>query len=117
MLNALIIDDEIDIWFLLSSMLRKHKLTTTFVNNLHRATEKLAENSPSVIFLDNRLPDGLGIDFISFIKKQNPVSKIVLITGHDSDEDRNKALKNGADVFITKPFSGRMIDEALSKLM
>jgi two-component system OmpR family response regulator len=63
------------------------------------------------------LPDGSGIDFISFIKKQHPVSKIVLITGHGGDEDRRKALKNGADIFITKPFSSRMIDEALDTLM
>jgi two-component system, OmpR family, response regulator len=117
MLNALVIDDEIDIWFLLSGMLRRHNLKTTFVNNLHGATKKLAKESPSVIFLDNRLPDGLGIDFICDIKKQRPLSKIVLITGHATDEDRRKALKNGADLFISKPFSSRMIDEALNKLM
>jgi DNA-binding response OmpR family regulator len=77
----------------------------------------LAKEGSSVIFLDNRLPVGLSIDFICDIKKQRLMSKIVLITGHVTYEDRCKALKNGADLFITKPFSSRMIDEALNKLM
>ena len=48
--NALIIDDETDIWILLSKILRKHNFRTYFVNNLEAATRRLLEEVPAIIF-------------------------------------------------------------------
>ena len=79
MANALIIDDETDIWILLSNILRKHSLRTYYVSNLEAATKRLKQEVPAIIFLDNRLPDGSGLDFIQFVKINYPETKIVLI--------------------------------------
>jgi two-component system OmpR family response regulator len=115
--NALIVDDEIDIWFLLSGILRKHHLKTYFVNTLAAATQRLQQDIPAVLFLDNRLPDGYGLHFIRFVKKNYPTIKIILITGYASAEDRKQAFNDGADLFISKPFSRQTIDEALVQLL
>ena len=115
--NALIIDDETDIWVLLSNILRKHNLKTYYVNNLEAATRRLVQEVPAVIFLDNHLPDGFGLDFIRFIKLNYPATKIVMITGYDLQEDRNRALNEGADAFISKPFTREMINETLKNLL
>lgn len=115
--NALIVDDEVDIWFLLSSILRKHNLKTYFVNNLAAATQRLEQDIPEILFLDNRLPDGFGIDFIRFVKKTYPTIKIVLITGYASDADHKQAMNDGANLFISKPFSRQTIDNALAQLL
>ena len=108
-LKALIIDDETDICYLLSRLLKHKKLETAFVNSLSEADKALKIERPEIIFLDNHLPDGLGINYISYIKKNYPESKIVMITAHDSGDDRAKALENGADYFIGKPFSSDII--------
>ncbi|MEO6316716.1 MAG: response regulator [Chitinophagaceae bacterium] len=115
--NALIIDDETDIWVLLSNILRKHNLKTYYVNNLEAATKRMEQETPAIIFLDNHLPDGFGLDFIHFIKQQYPSTKIVMITGHDLQEDRKRALTEGADLFISKPFTSEAINESIKKLL
>lgn len=115
--NALIIDDETDIWMLLSRILRKHNFRTYFVNNLEAATKRLLQEVPSIIFLDNHLPDGFGVDFIQFIKTNYPTTKVVMITGHNSQDDRNKAFNEGADMFLSKPFSSEAIRETITSLL
>ena len=115
--NALIIDDETDIWILLSSILRKHNMKTYYVNNLEAATKRLALEVPAIIFLDNHLPDGFGLDFIQFVKTSCPQTKIVMITGFDLDADRKRALLEGADFFIAKPFTSVVIHDTINKLL
>jgi two-component system, OmpR family, response regulator len=114
--KALIIDDEPDICFLLSMILKQKNFDTHFVGKLSDAGIALKKESPSIIFLDNHLPDGLGIDFIEHIKLNNPSSKIVMITAHDTPTDRRKAMQNGADLFLGKPFTKEAISLAVSKL-
>ncbi|UAY51969.1 response regulator [Ferruginibacter albus] len=116
MSNVLIIDDEIDICFLLSSILRNKNMNTVHVNTLTDATEVLQKERPSIIFLDNHLPDGMGMDFISYIKRASPLTKIVMITAYDNSTDRNKALQLGADFFIGKPFSRDSIYHTIEQL-
>lgn len=115
-LKALIIDDETDICYLLSTLLRQKRLETTYVNNLSDATKALAEEVPEIVFLDNHLPDGQGMNFISHIKQHHPTAKIVMITAHDTPADRSKALSVGADFFIGKPFSRDMIYKTVDQL-
>jgi DNA-binding response OmpR family regulator len=115
-LTALIIDDEYDICFLLSRILRNNNLDVQFVNSISEGKTSLTKLSPNVLFLDNHLPDGYGIDFISYVKKQHPETKIIMVTAHDTTEDRKKALEQGADVFISKPFSSAEIKNAIQQV-
>ncbi len=117
MANALIIDDETDIWVLLSNILRKHNLRTYYVSNLSAATKRLEQEVPAIVFLDNKLPDGIGIDYIQFIKANYPETKIVMISGHEPEQHEKKALTEGADLFITKPFTTATINETLKQLL
>ncbi len=112
-LKALIIDDETDICYLLSRLLKQKNLETAFVNSLSDADKALKQETPEIIFLDNHLPDGLGMNYIGYIKKNYPDTKVVMITAHDSADDREKALKNGADFFIGKPFTSDIIYKAV----
>ncbi len=114
--SALIIDDEYDICFLLSRILRTNNLSVQFVNSLEDGKVLLEKTTPNVLFLDNHLPDGFGIDFISYVKEKYPATKVVVVTAHDTNEDRQKAFQKGADVFISKPFSAAQIKAAIEKV-
>ena len=116
-LKALIVDDEVDICFLLSGILRQKHLKPSFVNNLAGAKESLRHDTPSILFLDNHLPDGFGLDFIKYVKANHPDVKIVMITAHDGLIERKKAQAEGADLFISKPFTRDVIDYAIKKLL
>ena len=116
-LKVLIIDDELDICYLLSGILRQKKLRTSYVNTLSDATLALKNDPPSLLFLDNHLPDGFGLDFIEHIKTNYPATKIIMITAHDSAADRKKAFKEGVDYFISKPFTKELIYSTLDKII
>jgi len=106
---ALIIEDEKDISYLLSGILSQRGITTVSASSLLEAEHIDKELLPQIIFLDNHLPDGLGINYISSLKKRFPAAKIIMITAHDNLSDREKAKDEGVDFFITKPFSRDLI--------
>jgi two-component system OmpR family response regulator len=115
-LEALIIDDETDICYLLGSVLKKRHIESKYVNNLKDAAKILESNEPEIIFLDNHLPDGLGVNFIGHIKRFHPLTKIVMITAHDTNDDKQKAFKEGVDYFIGKPFSKETVNTIMENL-
>jgi two-component system, OmpR family, response regulator len=101
--KVLVVEDEGEMGLLLSMMLNEKNFELDYVNNLLSADEYLQKEEPSVIILDNKLPDGFGVDFISYIKKKYSAIKIIMISGFGSARD--VALENGADMFFEKPFS------------
>lgn len=115
--KILIIEDEGDICFLLNIILKDQKIDVEHVNTLSQAKVFLAEKDPALVFLDNSLPDGRGTDFIAHIKTNNPSTKIIMITAFNSASERERALKNGADLFLEKPFNKKQIYEAVNALL
>jgi DNA-binding NtrC family response regulator len=115
--KVLIVDDELDICYLLSGMLKQRNFHTSFVNTISDAKSALKTETPSLIFLDNHLPDGFGLDFIPYIKQHYPDVKVIMITAHDSAQDRKKAYDGGVDLFIAKPLNRKLIYDAVDKLL
>ena len=107
--NALIIEDEKDLCYLLTSVLRKNNVPSACVNSIKEAGESIKKIKPSIIFLDNHLPDGFGSDFIRHAKAIYPAAKIIMITAHDSPAEIDEAFHRGADYFISKPFNASTI--------
>lgn len=116
-LDALIIDDETDICYLLGNVLKKRDIQSKFVNTLREAANILESNDPEIIFLDNHLPDGLGVNFIGFIKRFHPKTKIIMITAHDTIVDKQKAMNEGVDFFIGKPFTKETVNIIMENMM
>lgn len=116
-LKALIVEDEVDICFLLTGILRKKNLLTTFVNTIKDAKQTLITQHPAILLIDNNLPDGHGIDILDEIKHDNPDIKIIMITADDTQDNKDKALKAGVDFFIGKPFTRDAINKMLDNLL
>ncbi len=114
--KILIVDDEPDICFLFGRILQKRNLKTDFAKNLAEASDSVNTEAPSLIFLDNSLPDGQGMDFIPFLKDHYPDTRVVLITANDGSTDKLRALQKGADDFLGKPLSLELINRALDKI-
>ena len=113
--KALIVDDEADICFLLSNILKQANIQSVLAGSLNEAEKILqSPNSFYYVFLDNYLPDGLGINQVKKWKERYPSIHLIMITAHDSYQERNKATKDGADHFISKPFSKDIIVQTLT---
>ena len=114
--KVLIIEDEGDMCLLLNILLNGKELELDHVKNLAAAEAYLQKEKPSVVLLDNKLPDGFGIDFISFIKKNYPSIKIIMISGFDASA-KDVAIENGADVFLEKPFTKDKLYQSIKDLL
>ena len=112
--KVLVVEDEGEIGLLLNIILNEKDFELDYVSNLLSADEYLQKEEPSVIILDNKLPDGFGVDFISYIKKKYSDIKIIMISGFASAKD--VALANGADMFFEKPFSRQQLCDSISEL-
>ena len=113
--KVLVVEDEGEMGLLLNMIVNDKDFELDYVSNLLSADEYLQKEEPSVIILDNKLPDGFGVDFISYIKKKYSDIKIIMISGFASVKD--VALENGADIFFEKPFSKDELNKSLNKLV
>jgi DNA-binding NtrC family response regulator len=113
--KMLVVEDQGEMCLILDLILSERKFEPAYVNNLLDADEYLQKNKPSLIFLDNKLPDGYGVDFISYVKKKYPLIKIIMISGFGTARDI--AMENGADVFLEKPFSLDNVNQAIDHVL
>ena len=114
--NVLIIEDEGDMCLLLNILLNGKEMELEHVKTLAEAETYLQENKPSVVLLDNKLPDGFGVDFISHIKKNYPEIRIIMISGYDGAA-KDVALDSGADLYLEKPFIKDQLYNSIKSLM
>jgi two-component system, OmpR family, response regulator len=115
-IRALIIDDDIDTCILLSRILIENRIKSLSVNTLHDAENVFEKVNPALIFLDNNLPDGYGLNFLSYIKEKFPFAQIVMITAHSSEHSRRTAMLKGAEYFLEKPFSLKDINNVIHSI-
>ena len=113
--KILAVDDDGQMGLVLDMILSESKFELDYVNSLLSADEYLKKHQPLAIILDNKLPDGYGVDFISYPKKKYPSLKIIMVSGFGSARD--VALENGADLFFEKPFSLDEFNEGMHKLL
>jgi len=100
---ALIIDDEPDIRELLEITLTRMDVDCIPSENLHDAYELLKNNKFDICLTDMRLPDGNGLELVSYIQENNPQLPVAVITAHGNMESAIQALKSGAFDFLSKP--------------
>lgn len=114
--KVLIIEDEGDMCLLLNILLNGKEMELDHVKNLAAAEEYLQNEQPSVVLLDNKLPDGFGVDFITYLKKNYPAVKIIMISGYDGAV-KDVALESGADVYLEKPFTKDQLFQSIKGLI
>ncbi len=83
------------------------------------ATEKLAQDLPSLILMDWMLPDVSGLELVRRIKRDEITSHIpiIMLTAKTEERDKIEGLDSGADDYITKPFSVRELSARIRAVM
>jgi two-component system, OmpR family, response regulator len=114
--KILIVEDEGEVCLLLNLLLDGEDMELDHVKYLKDAVGYLEKEKPAVIILDNKLPDGYGVDFIRYIKQNLPQTKVMMISGFDASVE-DVALENGADLFIQKPFTGQQIRQSVKEML
>ena len=100
---VLVIDDEPDIRELLEITLKRMDLSCVCAKDLTEARQLLKKHEFNICLTDMKLPDGDGVEFVSYIQDHYPNMPVAVITAHGSMETAIQALKSGAFDFLTKP--------------
>ena len=105
--KVLIIDDEKDICFLISEILKDEKYITNVAVNSEEGLKEFTENKPDLVILDVWLSNSKldGIELLKEFKDLDPNIPIIIISGHGTVDLAVKSIKNGAYDFLEKPFN------------
>ena len=107
MFKVLIIDDEKDICFLISEILKDEKYLTYSALNSDEAINQFNKYNPDLVILDVWLSNSKldGIEILKEFKKINSNVPVIIISGHGTVDLAVSSIKNGAYDFIEKPFN------------
>jgi two-component system, OmpR family, KDP operon response regulator KdpE len=101
---ALVIDDELQIRRLLRVCLEANGYRVQEAATGKEGINEAAQRPPDVVLLDLGLPDMEGVAVLKRLREWSRVP-VVVLSVRDREEDKIAALDNGADDYVTKPFS------------
>ncbi|MCR4923050.1 MAG: response regulator transcription factor [Lachnospiraceae bacterium] len=110
--QVLVVEDDPPVRNLIATTLKTHDYKYLLAQNGEEAILQASSYDPDVIFLDLGLPDIDGIEIIRKIREWSN-TPIIVISARSEDEDKIEALDEGADDYLTKPFS---VEELLARL-
>lgn len=105
MQQILIVEDDTTLNQGLCKALADENRKTVSCENIADAKAQLALGTVSLVLLDINLPDGNGVEFLREIKEAQEALPVILVSANDTDADIVAGLEQGADDYITKPFS------------
>ncbi len=103
--RILTVDDDADVRDALFTVLTDAGFQVLAVENFAAALSILADTQFDLVLTDLCLPDATGMDVISHVKNESPVTEVILMTGHGSVDVTIEAIKRGAYYYIEKPFA------------
>jgi two-component system, OmpR family, alkaline phosphatase synthesis response regulator PhoP len=117
--TILVVDDEEDIRELVELNLRREGYHVLMCETGEQALDRVSAKTPDVVILDLMLP---GIDGLEVCKrlKASPKTKqvaVVMLTAKGEETDIVTGLELGADDYVTKPFSGKVLVARVRRLL
>ena len=111
-LQILVVEDDAPVRNLITTTLKAHDYKHIIAENGEEAIRQASTCNPDIVLLDLGLPDMDGVEVIKKIRTWSNMP-IIVISARSEDSDKIEALDNGADDYLTKPFS---VEELLARL-
>lgn len=116
--KILVVEDVPEMAELASMYLKKSGMTVESVGSAEKALEYIGKQMPDLIILDLNLPGMSGFDFLKkFRDEYNSSLPVIIVSARDADEDIIKGLGNGADEFVTKPYSPKVLTARVEAIL
>ncbi|MFT7054199.1 MAG: two-component system phosphate regulon response regulator PhoB [Psychromonas sp.] len=117
--RILVVEDEVAIRDMLCFVLDQHGYECIEADTYQSALNQLQEPYPDLILLDWMFPGGSGIKLLNHLKQDNILRSIpvVMLTARGEEQDKVRGLENGADDYVTKPFSPKELMARLKTVM
>ncbi|MEG9488546.1 phosphate regulon transcriptional regulator PhoB [Mannheimia indoligenes] len=108
--SILVVEDERGIREMIGLFLMQHQYDVIEAEDYQSAVKKLAEK-PQLVLLDWMLPGRSGVQLIEYMKKNEEIAQIpvIMLTARSAEEDCITCLNAGADDYVIKPFSPKVL--------
>jgi DNA-binding NtrC family response regulator len=103
--SILVVDDDRHVTDSLRLVLTEAGFEVSTAYTFAEAVGLLGKTEVNLVLTDLRLPDGTGIDVITYIKTHAPDAEVILMTAHGSVDITIEAIKHGAYYYIEKPYA------------
>lgn len=117
--HVLVVEDEPILGRNVATFLQRRGHQVSHAETVAQGLKRYGEMQPDVILVDHNLPDGTGLSLIEEIRAADRWTKLVMITAHGGVDLAVRAMKAGADDYLTKPVSldeiGVMVDKMLEQ--
>ena len=115
--RVLVVDDEPNMLTVLSDALSAQGYQVTTASDGFQAMEILEQQPFNVVFADLKMPGMSGMSVLEHIKKIEPDTHVVIMTGYGTVDMAVECMKLGAYDFILKPFDPKELVQLPSKIM
>jgi len=115
--KILIVEDEVEIVNLIRKRLDKQKYDISVAYSGDEGLKLIQREYFDLLSLDIMLPSVDGLTLCKEVRKKNKNSLIVIISALDLDEEKEKAYLLGADDYISKPFSPKLVALKIDSLL
>ncbi|MDA7974897.1 MAG: response regulator transcription factor [Pirellulales bacterium] len=117
--NILVVDDEEDLLELVRYTLAKEGHSVTCVDTGEKAVDSVRQSLPDLLVLDLMLPGIDGLEVCRRLKGDLKTREvpIIMLTAKSEERDVITGLDGGADDYVTKPFSPRVLLARVKSLM
>jgi DNA-binding response OmpR family regulator len=114
--KILVVEDDVTTREIVTRALKCANHTVITATDGERALESLASAQPDLVVLDVGLPGIDGFEVCRRIRLEGQVP-IVMLTACDDEDDVIRAFKLGADDYVTKPFSARLLAARVATIL
>jgi diguanylate cyclase (GGDEF)-like protein len=111
--EVILVEDDPSIGRLVGLSLRREGHHVRHVPSIESARQLLTSTEWDILLLDRRLPDGDGVELCHEVRRKNPHSYILILTGDSTKESKLAGFDCGADDYVTKPFN---MEELLARV-
>ncbi|MBI3193298.1 MAG: sigma-54-dependent Fis family transcriptional regulator [Ignavibacteriae bacterium] len=115
--TILIVDDEKLIRWSLKTELAKEGFSVLEAQDVAEGLDLFKQHDPDLIILDQKLPDGTGIDLLQQIKKGEQILPVIMLTAYDKSDVAVQAMKLGAFDYVTKPVNMEELKMVIEKAL
>lgn len=115
--TILIIDDDPNLLRLMHDTLEAIGYSPISLSNGHKALELVKRNEIDLVIADISMPEMDGLQILQSVKQHNPDLPVMLITGVNMNNIKDRVYQYGADAFLDKPFRISRIEELLESLL
>jgi two-component system, NtrC family, response regulator AtoC len=102
-MSILFVDDDRAFSTMAAAALAREGFAVTTARSLHEARLAVAKEALDLIFLDRRLPDGDGLQFLPELRAQMPQAQVLMITAFSDIASAVEAMRKGAADYLVKP--------------